>query len=333
MKKSYIIVLFFFLKSIGIAQFAPPAGQPGSTAIYKDSSIFVRWATNCTVVRGFQDISNPSLGYVSTGDSSMVLGIAGSNGVVSLGDGGYAIVSFAYPLRDAQGWDFAVFENSFSDSFLELAFVEVSSDGINFFRFPCTSNTQDTIQIDNFGAVDATKIDNLAGKYKAFYGTPFDLQQLANQPGLNINAITKIKIIDVVGCIQSGYASLDQYDHPINDPWRTPFPQGGFDLDAVGVIHDANSGITDDLENNKVEIYPNPATKNLMIRLNSPDNKTTKILIKDISGKIVQSIEHIDNSNNTGILVSLNDLSSGIYFINIISEHFSTTKKLIISSN
>jgi len=59
------------------------------------------------------------------------------------------------------GFDFAVFENSFNDSFLELAFVEVSSDGINFVRFPATSNTQTDVQITGFGTIDPTYINNL----------------------------------------------------------------------------------------------------------------------------------------------------------------------------
>ena len=244
--KNIIISFFLILICIsGFAQFAPPAGQIGTTAIYKDSSAFVGWATGCSITRGFQDISNPALGYASVGDSSMVLGIAGANGVVSLGDGGSAIVTFDNPIKNGPGWDFAIFENSFSDTFLELAFVEVSSNGVNFYRFPATSNTQDTVQVDGFSSVDATKINNLAGKYRASYGTPFDLEELANQPGLNIINVTHVKIIDAVGCIQNAYARYDQNGHKINDPWNTPFASSGFDLDAVGVIHQANTSVSD----------------------------------------------------------------------------------------
>jgi hypothetical protein len=115
---------------------------------------------------------------------------------------GSAILTFQNPISNGTGFDFAIFENSFNDVFLELAFVEVSSDGVNYIRFPATSNTQTTTQIgpfDNTG--DATKLNNLSGKYRAQYGTPFDLQELTGNPLLNINAITHIKIIDVVGSI------------------------------------------------------------------------------------------------------------------------------------
>ncbi|QQR94474.1 MAG: hypothetical protein IPJ93_11675 [Bacteroidota bacterium] len=125
--------LFSLTESNG--QFAPPASQPGTTAIHKDSSIIVSWATQCSIVRGWQDISNHSLGVCTIGDSTSALGMADGLDVVSLGDGGMATLTFANPIMNGSGWDFAVFENSFSETFLELAFVEVSSDGVNFFVF------------------------------------------------------------------------------------------------------------------------------------------------------------------------------------------------------
>ena len=128
-------------------------------AIYKDSSIFVSWATGCTVDRGFQNISDSFLGLASTGDSSLAIGKADGSGVVSLGDAGTAILSFQSPITNGVGYDFAVFENGFSfgvDSlfFLELAFVEVSSDGQHYFRFPSTSLTDTIIQIDNASGIN-----------------------------------------------------------------------------------------------------------------------------------------------------------------------------------
>lgn len=185
------------------AQFAPPVGYEGTTAMYKDSSAFVSWASKCDIVRGYQDISTQSLGYTNVGDSSLAIGQAGINGVVSLGDGGVAILEFSSPIIDGVGPDFAVFENGFDNLFLELAFVEVSSDGIHFFRFPAVSNTDTSIQTGSFGLTDASKLHNLAGKYRAEYGTPFDLSDLTNDVLLNKQAITHVKVIDVVGSIQN----------------------------------------------------------------------------------------------------------------------------------
>ncbi len=219
--------------------YAPAAGQPGSTAIYKDDPAFVGWASDCEVVRGLMDISDPSKGYASYGSADKAIGkaVGDSYDVVSLGDGGYATLTFDAPIYNGPGWDFAVFENGFSDTYLELGFVEVSSNGTDFFRFPSVSLTQTDTQVGGFGTLDPTNIHNLAGKYRQGYGTPFDLAELDGINGLDINNITHVRIVDVVGCIQDAYCTYDSQGHKINDPWPTAFSSGGFDLDAVGVIH------------------------------------------------------------------------------------------------
>lgn len=222
--------------------YAPAAGKDGSTAIYKDDSSFIEWATGCTVVRGPINAANPSLGYASFGIEENALGKAtgDSYGVVSLGDGGSATLTFDTPIANGNGYDFAVFENGFSDTFLELGFVEVSSNGTDYFRFNSVSETQMTTQVGSFAALDPTDLNNLAGKYRQGYGTPFDLSELAGiSPLLDINAIMQVRIVDVVGCIQDGYCTYDSLGNKINDPWPTAFASGGFDLDAVGVINTA----------------------------------------------------------------------------------------------
>ena len=67
-KKLLIALLFTSYSSILVAQsYAPAAGKEGSTAIAKSSSVFVAWATGITVVRGLQDIANPTGPLASTG--------------------------------------------------------------------------------------------------------------------------------------------------------------------------------------------------------------------------------------------------------------------------
>ena len=236
MRPILLIICILLLGEL-FAQYSPAAGQIGSTAIHKDSSMFVGWATNSVIERGWQNIANISAGKTTAGDSLSPTGKSGISGVVSLGDNGSAILTFDGVIKDGPGSDFAVFENSFDGLFLELAFVEVSSDGINFFRFDAVSLTDTTIQTNSFGNTDATKIYNLAGKYRAQYGTPFDLNELVGIPGLDVNNVSHVKVIDVVGKISEPFATFDSQNHAVNDPWPTEFPVGGFDLDAVGVIN------------------------------------------------------------------------------------------------
>ncbi|MBA3898738.1 MAG: T9SS type A sorting domain-containing protein [Bacteroidetes bacterium] len=322
--KKYTVAFLLLAGFSAYAQFPPAAGQAGTTAIYKDNSIFVGWASNCTVNRGFVNIANPSLGKVTTGTPEMAIGKSGTSGLVSLGDGGTAVLTFEAAIYNGPGWDFAVFENAF-DGFIELAFVEVSSDGINFFRFPATSLTDTTVQTGTFGLTDPTKIDNLAGKYDLFYGTPFDLEELKDEPGLDIGYITHVKIIDVVGSMDPLYATRDAAGRKINEPWPTPFPQGGFDLDAIGVIHQKPLNIKAHNKENIFRIYPVPA-KNVLNISTVESNEKFHYAITDISGKAILSgegmgMEKIDTSH----------LLHGFYLVNLRMGAINIYRKILIT--
>ncbi|MDC1370957.1 T9SS type A sorting domain-containing protein [Flavobacteriales bacterium] len=318
MNKSVQIVVFLFLShfTMGQGSYVPAAGQIGTTAMHKDSSSFVAWATNCSVKRGYQQINDSTLGKASLGDSTDVYGKANGT-VVSLGDGGEAILNLYQSLHNGPGPDFAIFENGFNSSFIELAFVEVSSDGIHFFRFPANSETQDSIQIGTFGAVDATNINNLAGKYQVNYGSPFDLDEISNDSLLNKGNITHIKIIDVIGNITPEFANYDSQNRKINDPWPTPFASSGFDLDAVGLIH-VNGINTLTEKQQEFKVFPNPFTS--LITVNS-DVEIEQLELISLSGKTVAI------SANSSI--EINELPSGIYLLRISTEKSVYVKKVV----
>jgi hypothetical protein len=230
--------------------YAPAAGQVGSTAISFDDPAIDAWASSVVELnRGPLNIANPSLGFASFGTAGNAIGPAGTNttAVVSLGDGGSITLAFAQPIRNGAGFDLAVFENSFADEFLELAFVEVSSNGVDFFRFSSVSLTQTSTQVAGFGSLDPTNLFNLAGKYRVGYGTPFDLQELAGiSPLLNVDQVGFVRIVDVIGTINPTFARIDSLGNVINEPYATSFASGGFDLDGVAALHvvpEVNAGI------------------------------------------------------------------------------------------
>ena len=150
----YIVQLGVLMSLVAMSEvkalagpFAPAAGQSGSTAIINTSPQFVEWASGVqTFARGPLDIANPGGGLASFGAAAEALGFAEGNSshITSLGDGGQITLTFDQPIADGPGFDLAVFENSFSDTFLELAFVEVSTNGSDFVRFPAVSLTQST---------------------------------------------------------------------------------------------------------------------------------------------------------------------------------------------
>lgn len=235
--KIFTVAILTLISGSIIAQgpYPPAAGQEGSTAIYYNSPDFVCWGNGIQLTRGYTNISAPGT-FTSFGYPAIALGMAqeSSFDVVSLGDAGEALLTFDRPIVNGDGFDFAVFENGFDDTFLELAFVEVSSDGVNFVRFPSVSLTPESPQASY---LDPTNLHNLAGKYRQGYGTPFDLEDLIDSANIDLQNVRFVKVIDVVGSIDEQYATYDSQGHIVNDPWPTDSYSGGFDLDAVGVIN------------------------------------------------------------------------------------------------
>ena len=308
------------------AQFAPEAGIVGTTAMHCDSSAFVAWATGCTLERGPQCVDSLELGVTTFGDESMALGKAGGvMDVVSLGDGGKAILTFDSPIFNGLGPDFAVFENAFHNvphCFLELAFVEVSSDGENYFQFPAVTNVPAdslNMQLPNGSVMDATLIHNFAGKYEALYGTPFDLDDLEDNVLLDKNHITHVRLIDVVGTInpESEYATYDSQGHIINDPFPTPFWSSGFDLDAVGVIHDIAHNDLPENTTDAVAVYPNPVRNQLTVKAENLQS----VEVYNLVGQMVM--------NSTSAVIDLSNLNEGIYFVRIKADGKTVVKRVV----
>ncbi len=235
-----------------IPGFVGPDGNGVVSAANSVNPIFVGWATS---VESYVPAANVQAGVWD--DPSLALGaVTGDNfDIVSLGDrgtgdndpAGTITLGFTSGIRNGGGFDLAVFENGFgSDTSLslELAFVEVSSDGSNFARFGSDSLTAGPIGA--FGTADPTDVYNLAGKHanngfsgsnSGSWGTPFDLEDLTSdalvQGGLvDLANIQYVRLIDVIG---DGRA-LDASGDPIYDAWLTT-GSGGFDLEAIGVIN------------------------------------------------------------------------------------------------
>ncbi|MBE9467376.1 MAG: T9SS type A sorting domain-containing protein [Bacteroidetes bacterium] len=344
---STLLLLLFLVPVtlLGQSSFAPAAGEPGSTAIYKDSSVFKTWASQCLVNRGYINIEDTSKTFTQGditsnkaffGNDTLALGQPnGIMDVVSLGDGGSATITFKDAMINDDGPDFAIFENGFKQSgppylfYLELAFVEVSSDGNNFVRFPSVSLTQDTSQINSFGGIDPENIHNLAGKYIVDYGTPFDLEDLKDSSNIDINNITHIKIVDVVGDVNDNFANYDSKGNKINDTWPTPFWSCGFDLEAVGIINLKSTDIkqTENL-NLHALIYPNPIKQDELLKISINNNKNTKVNISiiNINGKLLYNQTAFSDKYR----INTSMFSKGIYLLKIISDNKIFTNKFIV---
>ncbi len=200
------------------------------------------WATSVLeVIRGPIDISQPDGELAFAGLPENVLGAAtGDPGdTVSLGDGGSITVYLESGISNGPADDFAVFENGFFDAFglfAELAFVEVASNGIDYAQFEV--DAMNPFPVLSFDTLDPSEYFGVAGRHAATFGTGFDLADLAFDPlvqsgTVDLTDIHYVRLIDVIG----DGSTVDVLGNAIYDPYPTAFGVGGFDLDAVGVIH------------------------------------------------------------------------------------------------
>jgi hypothetical protein len=191
-------------------------------------------------------------------------------------------------------------------------------------RFPSVSLTQTQVQISNFDTIDTRKIYNLAGKYRVFYGTPFDLYELKDSAGIDIHHITAIRVVDVVGCIQDPYARYDSQGHKINDCYPTQYNTSGFALDGAGLIHNAPFSVDDNLHIPQVSILPNPCSH--YARFFAGTSAPLHYQITDQLGQVVfQSTFSISTS------INIDNIPAGIYFVNFTNpvSSLQITKKLV----
>ncbi len=234
LKMFFTFVFFLFLApAAGAVSYSPAAGQEGSTAIHMDDPAFVSWAS------GYEDyIIGTDLDDVwQTPEYALGRAAGTSYDIVSLGRGGKITMTFDSPIENGEGWDFAVFENAFNDYNLELAYVEVSSNGFDFVRFDNISLTPDPVS--GYGSIDTTLINGFAGKFIQGYGTPFNLSDISGKPEVqsgivDLFRITHVRIVDIIG----DGSFFDSESNVIYDPFPT-VNSAGFDLDAIGVSNGA----------------------------------------------------------------------------------------------
>lgn len=175
----------------------------------------------------------------------------GSLDVASLGRGGSITVGFDVTITDGPGADLTVFENPFvfnGEVFSEVAYVEASTDGVHFARFP-SSYAGPSTGFSGFTApwgtysgltgcvpVMANVMTNTVDPFDPAVsgGESFDLASLAGDP-LVVAGLVDIHAIHFVRIVDPGYqVGTDSFGHIIYD---NSGPTGSADIDAVAVIN------------------------------------------------------------------------------------------------
>ena len=133
---------------------------------------------------------------------------------------------------------------------------------------------------------------------------------LSSFPELNINAITHVRLVDVVGSNQNAFCSRDAGGRKVLDPWPTPFPSCGFDLDAVGVIHHNDPAATQKVNDAIYQVYPQPADGFQQVVI---QDEIINFTLLSIAGSKVAGVNVLKNQQ--GFQIDTSTLQNGTYYM------------------
>ena len=80
-----------------------------------------------------------------------------------------------------------------------------------------------------------------------------------------------------------------------------------------------------------VTIFPNPNSGAFTVELNSNEAKTVDINISNMLGASVYSNKNINVNGKQTLDIDANDLSEGLYYLNIENQTGRIVKKLIVT--
>jgi hypothetical protein len=81
---------------------------------------------------------------------------------------------------------------------------------------------------------------------------------------------------------------------------------------------------------NGISAYPNPAKKNITVDFSLIHPEKVKITLTNMDGQLIKLIDMETISGNTTYSFNINGISTGSYFINIITESGTEIKKIVI---
>ena len=104
-----------------------------------------------------------------------------------------------------------------------------------------------------------------------------------------------------------------------------------FTDDLLLTIIPEGAGINNLLNNIDFSVYPQPNNGNFQIIYNSKINKTLSVKITDSLGKNIYSENLSANKGENIFKINIENSKSGIYYIRILDDKYSQTKKFIIN--
>jgi len=101
---------------------------------------------------------------------------------------------------------------------------------------------------------------------------------------------------------------------------------GFFDLEGINPTSSKEMGNSN---NSTIEIFPNPAQSNFMLRIWSDKKQMANLKILDLKGSTIKEIKLNLNNDFNLFPIELDNVSNGIYFIHLNSDNLNLSQKLI----
>ncbi|WP_299767688.1 T9SS type A sorting domain-containing protein [uncultured Dokdonia sp.] len=180
---------------------------------------------------------------------------------------------------------------------------------------------------------------NLEGEYLAIQGREVFDTQIELSVGFSTTVETSetytisIDHLEGTGLENAPIYIIDNELNTITNLKDTPYTftaTKGIQPDRFIVVFEEREILSTEeavIENNEVSIFPNPASSEITLGYTGNQQLETATII-NVNGQIVKELDLSNFSQSQQI--SVNDLSKGIYFIQVISEDQTIVKKLII---
>jgi hypothetical protein len=115
---------------------------------------------------------------------------------------------------------------------------------------------------------------------------------------------------------------------PFNNDGDTGTVYSDTSNQASATATTVTSGLKQQLSTADVDVYPNPTTHIVRIKLTEPTT-TFKALVTDIQGRVVDTYQHVTQQASHEYQINLSPYQQGLYFINITTDKGSISQTVI----
>jgi hypothetical protein len=105
------------------------------------------------------------------------------------------------------------------------------------------------------------------------------------------------------------------------------------EFNLVNIANEGKSEVEAAIAAGTFELIPNPTSSNVTVNYSLPTANATSATVRvmDVQGKVVREEKLSNPSQNGSVKFELSELEAGVYMVNIQSEGYTETKKLVVS--